>query len=82
MANLIKQIRVHWNNGMLCALTGNETLLKQADLQDKLLSEKSKERNNGTVCLVYSRFAWGRVFLCIFMQASIATQTHLVSEFR
>lgn len=30
---------------MLCALTGNETLLKQAALQDKLRSEKCKEEN-------------------------------------
>lgn len=62
MANLIKQIRVHWNNGMLCALTGNETLLKQADLQDKLLSEKSKEQNSMsrilTLCVGESVFMY------------------------
>lgn len=41
--DLTKQIMVHLNNGMLCALTRNEThlyVLKQADLQKKLLSEK------------------------------------------
>lgn len=41
--DLTKQIMMHLNNGMLCALTRNETrlyALKQADLQDKLLSEK------------------------------------------